>query len=94
MLAVNGILAAAPGDLGNLQTALDNILRSLKNYGTTLCVIAIVISAVIWAFGAQSQNAGQATTGKRGVLIAIIAIIVIWGADALRDFAKTTGEGI
>ena len=75
----------------------DRILKitsGLGGWGLILCVAAIVIAAIIWAFGAQSQNQAQATQGKKGVLIAILCAAVIiaapqliqWGVNFGKDF--------
>lgn len=71
----------------------EGIVSGLRGWGLVLCVGAIVIAAIIWAFGAQSQNQAQATQGKKGVLIAILCAAVIIAAPALVDWGIGVGEG-
>ena len=67
------------------------IVSGLRGWGLILCVGAIVIAAIIWAFGAQSQNQAQATQGKKGVLIAILCAAVIIAAPELVKWGTGIG---
>lgn len=83
-----------PGqDAGNIPGSqqLNSVISGLRGWGLLLAGAAIVISAVIWAFGANSQNSQQATAGKRGVLIAIAAAILIGAGPVLINWAFGLG---
>ena len=85
---VQGGQNAIPG-----QQQVQDVINSMAYWGLLLAGAALVISAVIWAFGANSQNSQQATAGKRGVLIAIAAAIVIGAGPKFIDWAFTLGSG-
>lgn len=72
---------------------LTSIVSGLGGWGLILCVAAIVIAAIIWAFGAQSQNQAQATQGKKGVLIAVLCAAIIIAAPELVTWGIKFGEG-
>lgn len=84
----------ATGHLGTVDSLLAGFKGDFVSIGKTLCLIAMIIAGVIWAFGAQSQNAGQATAGKRGVLIAVLALVLIFGVDKISDIAKGIGDSL
>lgn len=69
------------------------IVNGLGGWGLILCVAAIVIAAIIWAFGAQSQNQAQATQGKKGVLVAILCAAIIIAAPELIKWGADFGGG-
>ena len=93
------LIKTSPGNIGvnadeipGKDKAL-SIVSGLRGWGLILCVGAIVIAAIIWAFGAQSQNQAQATQGKKGVLVAILCAAVIIAAPGLVEWGTGLGEG-
>ncbi|MEM8925388.1 MAG: DUF6112 family protein [Actinomycetota bacterium] len=80
-------LAQLPGT--NVLTELG---EGLRNWGIVIGVIAVVISGLLWALGAGSDNAAQATRGKRGVLYPLIAVALIGAAPVLVNWAFDLGE--
>jgi hypothetical protein len=72
---------------------LTKIVSGLGGWGLILCVAAIVIAAIIWAFGAQSQNQAQATQGKKGVLVAVLCAAIIIAAPQLIQWGADFGTG-
>lgn len=96
LLAAVDVTGGYSEDTGGIPGAekAKSIVSGLRGWGLILCVGAIVIAAIIWAFGAQSQNQAQATQGKKGVLIAILCAAVIiaapelvkWGVDVGNNF--------
>lgn len=100
---MKNIYRLVDGRTGSYDTSTDNIpgaekavgiVSGLRGWGLILCVGAIVIAAIIWAFGAQSQNQAQATQGKKGVLIAILCAAVIIAAPELVKWGTGFGDGI
>ena len=71
---------------------LKDLGEGLQAWGLAIGLISVVISALLWALGAGSDNAGQATRGKRGVLYALIAVSVIGAAPVLVEWAYQLGE--
>lgn len=70
------------------------LIGTIRAWSIIACVIAIIIAAILWAWGAQSQNAAQATQGKKGILVAVAAAAIIFAAQALVNWGSTLGEGI
>lgn len=74
------------------------ILQSLTNgimgWGLILALAALMISAVGWALGANSQNHHYALAGKRGVLISGLAALLIGAAPAIVNFFFNTGTTV
>ena len=79
----------APG-----KAALTDLIATIRTWSIIACVIAIIIAAVIWAWGSQTQNAAQATQGKKGIIVAVAAAAVIFAAEALVDWGSKLGESI
>ena len=79
----------APG-----QEKLKELIADIRTWRLYACVLAIIIAAVSWAWGSQSQNAAQATQGKKGILVAIAAAAVIIAAEALINWGSSFGSGL
>jgi len=71
---------------------LEGLGTGLQSWGVVVGVIAVVVSALLWALGAGSDNAQQATRGKRGVLYALIAVALIGAAPVLVQWAFDLGQ--
>jgi len=70
---------------------LEDLGTALQAWGVVVGTIAVVISGLLWAIGAGSDNAGQALRGKRGVLYSLIAVAIIGAAPALVEWAYGIG---
>ena len=78
-----------PG-IGQLRT----IVGAAMTVGLTLAVLGLIISAVVWAFGANSSNPHLAGRGKFGVLIGLGAAIITGAAVALVNFFWNVGQSV
>lgn len=94
---------AAPPILGDVTpnstglpgiNSISNIVGALLTIGLIACVAGLVIAAIVWAIGSHSSNPNLASRGKTGVLVALVAAILIGGANVLVDFFVTTGQGL
>lgn len=74
--------------------ALRTIVGAVMTVGLILSVLALIVAAVVWAFGSHSANPHLASRGKTGVLIACGAAIITGGAVAFINFFWTVGQGI
>lgn len=74
--------------------ALRTIVGAVMTVGLILSVLALIVAAVVWAFGSHSANPHLATRGKTGVLIACGAAIITGGAVAFINFFWHVGQGI
>lgn len=79
----------APG-----KVQLSNLIATIRTWSIIACVIAIIVAAILWAWGSQSQNAAQATQGKKGIIVAIAAAALIFAAEALVNWGIKFGEGV
>jgi hypothetical protein len=79
-----------PGQLPGGEV-LQSITDGIMGWGLILALAALIISAVIWALGANSQNHHYAVAGKRGVFIAGLAALLIGAAPAIINFFFHTG---
>lgn len=79
----------APG-----QAQLTELIGTIRSWAIIACVLAIIIAAIIWAWGSQSQNAAQATQGKKGMIIAVAAAAIIFAAEPLIDWGIRLGSGV
>ena len=71
---------------------LESLGTGLQSWGVVIGIIAVVVSALLWALGAGSDNAQQATRGKRGVLYSLIAVALIGAAPVLVQWAFDLGQ--
>lgn len=71
---------------------LEGLGTSLQAWGVIVGIISIVISGLLWALGAASDNAAQASRGKRGVLYALMAVAMIGAAPVLANWAFDLGQ--
>lgn len=65
---------------------LDSWVNALGAFGLAIALGALIVSAVIWATGANSQNYQYVASGKRGVLYAVLAAVLIGGSAGLINF--------
>ena len=75
-------------------TTISNIVGALLTIGLISCVAGLVIASIVWAIGSHSSNPNLAGRGKTGVLVALVAAILIGGANVLVNFFVATGKGL
>ncbi len=73
--------SALPG-----KDMLDGWVNALGAFGLAIALGALIVSAVVWATGANSQNYQYVQSGKRGVLYAVVAAVLIGGSAGLVNF--------
>ena len=74
--------------------ALRTIVGAVMTVGLILSVLALIISAVVWGFGANSSNPHLAGRGKLGVLISCGAAIITGAAVTLINFFWNVGQTV
>lgn len=99
LLAVTSIVPAqidiTPNDSGLPGLPqLKVIVGAVMTFGLALSVLALLIAAVVWGFGANSANPHLASRGKLGVLIAIGAALICGASVALINFAWGVGQQV
>ena len=73
---------------------LRTIVGASMTVGLILAVLALIISAIVWALGANSSNPHLAGRGKTGVLIALGAAIITGASVALVNFFWNVGQQV
>ena len=70
---------------------LQNIINGVGGWAIALALLALVVSAAIWALGSNSQNYQYTVVGKRGVVVSAIAALLIGAAPAVINFFYSAG---
>jgi len=73
---------------------LKSIVGASMTVGLILAVLALIISAIVWALGANSSNPHLAGRGKLGVLVGLGAAIVTGASVALVNFFWNVGQAV
>ncbi|MEO2130440.1 MAG: DUF6112 family protein [Microbacterium sp.] len=70
------------------------IVGAAMTVGLILAVLALIISAVIWGYGANSSNPHLASRGKVGVLVSCGAAIICGASVTLVNFFWNVGQSV
>lgn len=73
---------------------LRTIVGAVMTMGLILSVLALIISAIVWAYGANSSNPHLAGRGKMGVLISCGAAVICGASVALVNFGWNIGQQV
>ena len=73
---------------------LRGIVGASMTVGLILAVLALILSAVVWALGANSSNPHLAGRGKLGVLVGLGAAIITGASVALVNFFWNVGQAV
>lgn len=86
---LNPTVSFLPGS-GELQRLADG----LAGWALVGTLIALVIGATMWALGSHSQNMHQSMTGRRAVMAAVLAAILIGAAPEIISFFFAAGKSV
>ncbi len=75
-------------------SALRRIVGAVMTIGLILSVLALIISAIVWGFGANSSNPHLASHGKMGVLISCAAAVICGASVTLINFFWNVGQTV
>ena len=100
--AMHMVIAAVPQDINitpnsNWLPGIDQlrtIVGAVMTIGLILSVLALIVSAVVWGFGANSANPHLASRGKTGVLVSCGAAIICGAAVTLVNFFWNVGQSV
>ncbi|GAA1318207.1 DUF6112 family protein [Leucobacter albus] len=70
------------------------IVGAVMTVGLILSVLALIISAIVWGFGANSSNPHLAGRGKIGVLISCGAAVICGASVTLINFFWGVGQAV
>ncbi len=73
---------------------LRTIVGAVMTIGLILSVLALIVSAIIWGFGANSSNPHLAGRGKIGVLISCGAAVICGASVTLINFFWNVGQSV
>lgn len=74
--------------------SLQTIVGAMMTVGLVLSALALIVSAVVWGFGANSSNPHLAGRGKVGVLVACGAAALCGAAVTLVNFFWGVGQAV
>ncbi len=72
-------------------TVLQSLIDGVASWALLGALAALVIGSAMWAIGNQTQNMQQSSAGRRAVVTALVAAILLGAAPALINFFFTTG---
>lgn len=70
------------------------IVGAVMTLGLILSVLALIVAAIMWGFGANSSNPHLASRGKLGVLVACGAAVICGSAVTLVNFFWNVGQTV
>ena len=70
------------------------IVGAVMTVGLILAVLALIVSAIIWAYGSNSSNPHLAGRGKIGVLVSCGAAVVCGASVTLINFFWGVGQAV
>jgi hypothetical protein len=73
---------------------LSSVVGASMTIGLILSVLGLIVSAVVWALGANSSNPHLAGRGKFGVLVGLGAAIITGAAVTLVNFFWHVGQSV
>jgi hypothetical protein len=76
------------------SAALQQIANGIASWALIGTLIALLLGAVLWAIGSHTQNAHQSMAGRRAVITALVAAILIGAAPELINFFFKAGLAV
>ena len=70
------------------------IVGAVMTVGLILSVLALIVSAIVWGFGANSSNPHLASRGKVRVLVPCGAAIICGASVTLINFFWGVGQAV
>ena len=88
-VSVSPDVTALPGG-----SQLQQMVNGTAAFALIVLVGAVVVGAVVWAFGSAQANYQQIGGGKRTVVLAVMGSVIVGGAAALVNFFTALGGQI
>ena len=80
-----------PGGLPG-QDKLQALVDGLYSWSLILVLAAVVVAAIAWAWGSQSNHHGASVAGRRGLLIGAAAALLLGMAPQIVNFFYRLGR--
>lgn len=90
ILSANVSAKPDPGGLPG-SNVVEQLVNGIFFFTLMGCVAAILVGAVLWAFGSRGNNPQYAAIGRTGVLGGFIGALFAGAAPALINFASHLG---
>ena len=73
---------------------LQQITDGIGGVALAVCVMALLVGAAMWAFGSHAQNPHQAMLGRRTVVTAVAAAMLVGATGAIVSWAFQLGTQV
>lgn len=73
---------------------LQKLVNGLAGFSLIALTGVAVVGALLWASGSSNANFGHVSSGKRLVVVALAAAVVIGAAAALVNFSQDLGREV
>lgn len=91
--AAGAQVAARPDPSGLPGTAkLQQLVNGAYLWVLLLTLAALIVAAVIWAWGSHSNNVRASSDGRRGVGVALLAALIVGAAPMLVNWFYELGR--
>ena len=78
------------GGIGDLRA----VVGALLTFVLIVAVLMLIVSAIVWGFGANSSNPHLASRGKIGVLVSCGAAVICGASVTLINFFWNVGQSV
>ena len=78
------------GGIGDLRA----VIGALLTFVLIVAVLMLIVSAIVWGFGANSSNPHLASRGKIGVLVSCGAAVICGASVTLINFFWNVGQSV
>ena len=78
------------GGIGDLRA----VVGALLTFVLIVAVLMLIVSAIVWGFGANSSNPHLASRGKIGVLVSCGAAVICGASVTLINFFWNVGQQV
>ncbi|HTT87654.1 MAG TPA: DUF6112 family protein [Acidimicrobiales bacterium] len=93
MLRADVTMVPDAGDLPG-GDVLQHLTNGIGGWALIGALVALLIGAAAWALGSHAQNYQQSYVGRRTVLVAGLAALLIGAAPAIVNFFFHAGQGV
>jgi len=91
--AATAQVAARPDPSGLPGTAkLQQLVNGAYLWVLLLTLAALIVAAVVWAWGSHSNNVRASSDGRRGVGVALLAALIVGAAPMLVNWFYELGR--
>ena len=73
---------------------LQTLINGLGTWALMAALVGMLLGAALWALGHHSSNYQQAANGRKGLLVAGFAALIVGAAPALINFLFTLGGSV